>query len=261
MPDDVPAGSAPSVSGAATWERSLWRPIRDGNAFESTVQRLAQVIKLGVVPLGERLPAERGLADRLQVSRVTVREAIRALRDAGFVETRRGRSGGTFVVYTPDGGSLLGAPDDFVPENTGTDDDRRAALTDVLALRVVLEPGVAALAATRALPASDRAHLVTCLEVSRERDPSVRRVNDSRLHVAIAAATGSPSLTSAVADVQLRLDGYLAGIPVLERNLEHSDSQHAAVVEAILAGDGEKARLAMEEHCEATGLLLEGLLT
>src|ERR1043166_9456423 len=75
----------------------MWRPVRGGNAFEITVARLAQAIRLGLVASGERLPPERELAERLQVSRVTLREAIAALREAGFLESRRGRSGGTFV--------------------------------------------------------------------------------------------------------------------------------------------------------------------
>src|SRR5439155_8885032 len=75
----------------------VWRPVRGGNAFEITVERLAQAIRLGVVPRGERLPPERELAERLQVSRVTLREAIGALREAGLLESRRGRAGGTFV--------------------------------------------------------------------------------------------------------------------------------------------------------------------
>src|SRR3954449_4493469 len=85
----------------------MWRPVRGGNAFEITVARLAQAIRLGLVPVGERLPPERELAERLQVSRVTLREAIGALREAGFLESRRGRSGGTFVVRsTGDPGSV-----------------------------------------------------------------------------------------------------------------------------------------------------------
>ena len=76
----------------------VWRPVRGGNAFEITVARLAQAIRLGLVAVGERLPPERELAERLQVSRVTLREAIRALREAGFLESRRGRTGGTFVL-------------------------------------------------------------------------------------------------------------------------------------------------------------------
>jgi len=77
----------------------VWRPVRGGNAFEITVARLAQAIKLGLVAEGDRLPAERDLAERLQVSRVTLREAIRALREAGYLESRRGRTGGTFDVW------------------------------------------------------------------------------------------------------------------------------------------------------------------
>ena len=81
----------------ATADEAVFRPVRAGNPFEETVERLLQAIKLGVVGPGERLPAERDLAARLNVSRVTLREAIKALTDAGYVESRRGRYGGTFV--------------------------------------------------------------------------------------------------------------------------------------------------------------------
>src|SRR3954467_1178899 len=76
----------------------MWRPVRGGNAFEITVARLAQAIRLGLVPVGERLPPERELAERLQVSRGTPPESSAAVRGGGFLESRRGRSGGTFVV-------------------------------------------------------------------------------------------------------------------------------------------------------------------
>ena len=77
------------------------RPVRAGNAFEETVERLLTVIKLGVVGPGARFPAERELAAQLGISRLTLREAIRELHQAGYVESRRGRFGGTFVTYTP----------------------------------------------------------------------------------------------------------------------------------------------------------------
>ena len=60
--------------------------------------------------------------------------------------------------------------------------------------------------------------------------------------------------------MQLRLDGLLAAIPVIRRNLDHSDAQHARVVEAILGGDPTQARTVMEEHCDGTAELLLGLL-
>ncbi|WP_432836211.1 FadR/GntR family transcriptional regulator [Dactylosporangium sp. CA-092794] len=233
----------------------MWRPVRGGNAFEITVARLAQAIRLGLVPVGERLPPERELAERLQVSRVTLREAIAALREAGFLESRRGRSGGTFVVRAS------GDPaDGHAPDAVELAREMGDALHDALDFRRVLEPGAAALAATRALSAPDRAHLVACLAAARTRDPLTRRVNDSRLHLALAAASGSTSVAASIADVQLRLDRLLAAIPVLRRNLDHSDAQHERVVEAILAGDPVVARQEMEEHCDATAALLRGLL-
>jgi DNA-binding FadR family transcriptional regulator len=260
----------------------VWRPVRGGNAFEITVARLVQAIKLGLVAEGERLPAERELAEKLQVSRVTLREAIRALREAGYLESRRGRSGGTFVLA---GGPsvALGVDRSRPPAKGGrsraaipaarsvvavlprTDAAELArsmgdSLHDALDFRRVIEPGAAELAASRTLSAADRQHLVARLAESRERDPATRRIADSRLHLAIAAASGSPSLSSCIADVQLTLDRLLAAIPVLRRNLDHSDVQHTRVVEAILAGDGPTARAVMQEHCDGTAELLRGLL-
>src|ERR1700742_3846143 len=82
----------------ALWAQSVFAPVPVRNAFEVTVERLAQSIRLGVLADGEQLPPERELADLLGVSRVTLREAIKALREGGLVESRRGRGGGTFVV-------------------------------------------------------------------------------------------------------------------------------------------------------------------
>src|SRR5260370_42430369 len=72
---------------------ALLRPVRPGNPFEDTVERLLQTIRLGVLAPGESLPPERELAARLGVSRDTVREAIKSLSDAGYLVSRRGRGG------------------------------------------------------------------------------------------------------------------------------------------------------------------------
>jgi DNA-binding FadR family transcriptional regulator len=232
--------------------RTVLRPARGGNAFEQSVERLAEAIRLGVFQPGDRLPPERELADLMQVSRMTLREALGALRDAGLVETRRGRAGGTYVLQAVRRRTSKA-------EEPGRRPDRR--LQDALDFRRVVEPGAAALAASRTLDDADRAQLVEALEaVERAPDDSRRRVADSRLHLAIALVAGSDSLTAAVADAQVRLSELLAGIPVLRRNIEHSDAQHRAVVTAILSGDEPAARAAMEEHCDGTSALLRGLL-
>jgi DNA-binding FadR family transcriptional regulator len=174
----------------------VWRPVRGGNAFEITVSRLVQAIKLGMVTAGERLPPERELAEKLRVSRVTLRQAIGALREAGYLESRRGRTGGTFVLYQ--------GPADDRPDAATLAREMGETLHDALDFRRVLESGAAALVATRTLSACDRAHLVACLAASRERDPAVRRTGDSRLHLAIAAASRSGSVAQASADSSRR---------------------------------------------------------
>src|SRR5688572_12680652 len=91
------APDLPPVAGSALGEAVL-RPVRGHHAFEACVEQLATLIRLGVYPRGSTLPPERELATRLAVSRATLREAMAALREAGLVQTTRGRGGGTVVT-------------------------------------------------------------------------------------------------------------------------------------------------------------------
>ncbi|GAA1032411.1 MULTISPECIES: FadR/GntR family transcriptional regulator [Amycolatopsis] len=229
---------------------ALFRPVRAGNAFEETVERLLQAIRLGVVGAGDRLPSERELAERLGVSRVTLREAIRALADAGYVESRRGRYGGTFVNEK--------LPD---PAERAVGEVDAAGLEDALCLRHVLETGAAEAAAARTLSPADRQHLTGTLAEASAAGLADYRRKDSRLHLAIAEVTASASLTSTVADARTRVNQLLDRIPLLEPNLEHSNAQHEAIVDAILAGDPVAARQAMAEHIEGTASLLRAFLS
>src|SRR4029453_12672544 len=126
----------------------VFRPIRTGNAFEEPVERVLPAIKLGVAPAGGRLPPGGDLAVRLGVSRVTLREAIKVLEQAGYVESVRGRSGGTFVTYraTP-GPQDRDAPGEIArPLRQGA-----PALDAALTLRAALDVGAAEMAARRDL--------------------------------------------------------------------------------------------------------------
>lgn len=238
----------PDVSTLATAGEALFRPVRTGNAFEETVERLLQAIRLGVAGPGERLPAERELATKLNISRVTLREAIRALQEAGYVESRRGRYGGTFVNAT-------------IPEGKPAEQVKPGELDDVLTMRRVLEVGAAESAAARTLTPADRAYLRDQLADAKTGDLAEYRRKDSRLHLAIAEAAASPTLTSAVADVRVRLNELLDAIPLLDTNIDHSNAQHAAIVDRILAGEPAGARDAMAEHLDGTASLLRGFLS
>ena len=230
---------------------ALLGPVRAGNAFEETVERLLTVIKLGVVAPGERFPPERELAGMLGISRITLREAIRALQQAGYVESRRGRFGGTFVL------SPMPAPDPAVVRRAAQQD--LAGMADALTFRLAVDTGAAQVLA---LSAGDRGRdvLLARLAAVNTASPADYRRLDTLFHLAIAELTGSSLLAAACADARMRLNDLLNAIPVLRHNIAHTAAQHAAIVEAILAGDPERARSAVAEHLDGTGALLRGFL-
>ncbi|WP_395307110.1 GntR family transcriptional regulator [Mycobacterium sp. AMU20-3851] len=237
--------SAPEPAPAAG---TLLRPVRLGNAFEDTVARLLETIRLGVLAPGESLPPERELAARLGVSRDTVREAIKSLADAGYLRSRRGRYGGTFLAEQ--------LP---TPRADGVRPDR-ADIDDALRLREILEVGAARMAAGRSLGEVEAQTLRSRLADVRGAASEDYRRLDSRLHLAIAEAAGSPSLVPLVAENRMRVNALLDQIPLLQRNIAHSDEQHEAIVAAILAGEEQSAAEAMCAHLAGSAALLHGFL-
>ncbi|MFC9244162.1 FadR/GntR family transcriptional regulator [Streptomyces sp. NPDC057136] len=227
------------------------RPVRAGNGFEEALEQILQVVRLGLVPGGERLPAERELAELLGISRVTLREVLRVLQDQGLVESRRGRYGGTFVL--PRAGAA------------GEGELRRRVaavdIEDVLRFREVLESGAAGLCASRGLDDDGTERLRRALTATHEAPLPDYRRHDTLLHLTLAELSGSPSLTAQYAAVRATVNDLLDCIPLLVRNLEHAQHQHTALVEAVCDRDEEAARAVMREHCAGTAALLRGFLT
>nr|WP_246620215.1 FCD domain-containing protein [Streptomyces corallincola] len=247
-PDTREAHGEPG--GPEAFAGSLLRPVRAGNGFEEALEQILRLVRLGLVPAGERLPAERELAERLGISRVTLREVLRVLHDQGLVESRRGRYGGTFVLPRPDGAG--GA--ELLRRMAGVD------LEDVLRFREVLEVGAAEQCARHGLGEGGAERLRAALEHTHEAPLSDYRRRDTLLHLTLAELSGSPSLAERYAAVRAGVNDLLDCIPLLVRNLEHSQRQHTALVEAVLAGDPDAAREAMREHCGGTAALLRGFL-
>jgi len=237
----------PTVELAA---EAVLRPARAANAFEDALERLLQAVKLGVFRHGERLPPSRSLAARLGVSRVTLREALHALADAGYVELRRGRFGGSFVTYLPAVEVAAAAPR-----------ARATELDDVLIYREAVELGAAVAAARAELSEVQRDYLLRRAEEAAQAPIAEYRQADSRLHLALAELTGSATLVAAVADARMRVGDLLDRIPLLKPNLVHSTQQHAEVVAAVLAGDELEAGGRMKAHLDGTAALLRGFLS
>ncbi|MFC5803704.1 FadR/GntR family transcriptional regulator [Streptomyces formicae] len=229
---------------------AVLRPVRAGNGFEEALEQILRLMRLGLVPGGERLPAERELAERMGISRVTLREVLKVLQEEGLVESRRGRYGGTFVLHrdrTPGEQELR----------------RRIAAVDVedtLRFREVLEVGAAGLCAAHGIGDEGAERLRRALTATHDAQLDDYRRCDTLLHLTLAELSGSPTLTTQYAAVRAAVNDLLDCIPLLVRNLEHSQQQHIALVDAVLDGDADAAREVMREHCAGTAALLRGFL-
>ena len=190
--------------GAATARETVFAPLRVEGAVERIVRRLGEAIGSGVLRPGERLPPELELAELLAVAPMTLRQALAILRDAGYVETRRGRGAGSFV-----------ATEVVRPlASTGRVPTPRE-LRDLVDWRRAIGGEVAALAAVRA-DAETRGVLVAAAgaaEAAAFGDFSRYRLADSGFHLAVAAAAGSSRLIAAETTIQAEVGEIMAALP------------------------------------------------
>ncbi|HEX4564624.1 MAG TPA: FCD domain-containing protein [Solirubrobacteraceae bacterium] len=227
---------------------AVFAPVRSQTAFEETVERLGTAIKLGLLPPGSRLPAERELCTRLGIARSTLRQALTALAQSGHVFATRGRGGGTFVS-------------DPLPPADPPSAEVLAQWRETCDQRLAVELGVAVRAAQRAheedLDALDS--LAAALDDALEDFPAYRQA-DVRLHVGLAEATRSVSLVRAMTDAQGAMTDLISHIAHPPEVLSSSNAQHRRLLVAVRERDEMRAALVITEHLQATEHILAGLL-
>jgi DNA-binding FadR family transcriptional regulator len=233
---------------------NYFTPIRSSNIFEETIERIVAPIKLRLINPGDPLPPERELAMRLGVSRTTLREALRVLVHAGYLEIRRGRKGGAFVVRWP---SL---PDE---------EARRVVihriydrLPSLLDFRRALEPTSAELAALRATP-SELDSLRQILSGMKEAEQIFERYRalDALFHITIAQSAKSELIFRSVIEIQSSLTEILDLIIYhSQRALHHSTQYHWRILRAIERRQPERAYRLMRDHIMATENLIRSLI-
>ncbi|KAA9165711.1 FadR family transcriptional regulator [Amycolatopsis acidicola] len=223
-----------------TDERELSTPVQPVSAAKAVADRLIAAIAVGDYSAGARLPAERELAEMLEVSRVTVRAALAELRKAGYVEIRRGRTGGSFVR-----GDWAERTADEVRERLSKDWSQLEQLFD---LRRLVESLVARTAAERHTLEDDAALLGAVKRYEQANTGTGARSADVDLHRCVAAAAHNPLL----ADLSRRLLAQVSlGIshePFTAPQHEVALAQHRALVDAITGSDPDTAAIVASEH-------------
>lgn len=223
------------------------------NVYETTVERLGAAIKMGLYQAGEQLPNERDLAQLMGVSRTTLREAIRVLVAQGFLRVQRGRGGGTFVAQEVLFPTVLELQQRLSQQGK--------TLGAILDYRLVVEPGVAELAAQRIDGSQVQAlqSLVHQMTKVTHRFQEHRRL-DTEFHWLIARSTQVERLAAVVAGIHTELSDLLMVIPHSPAACADSASQHQQLLEAIQTGQATLARTLMADHVARTSSLLKGLL-
>lgn len=217
-----------------------FKPIKTSRVFEDVLIQLKEAILLGMYKSGDKLPSERELTFQFQVSRGVIREAIRALELSGFVAMRQGPAGGAFVTdlsFNQVGNAFL----DLFLAN-------KLSMAEVVQVRSHTEPKVAELAALNITP--EYAKLLAIAEEQEFVTPKSYGERIDRLtkvHRLFAQICGN-HFFEAIVNSMLKLTKEVVLEVEPDHEAIHNPGEHHAIVEAVIAGDGESASREMRQH-------------
>lgn len=204
---------------------------------EQAEEQIYQFIINTPLPVGSRLPNEFELGRKFGVGRSTVREAVKLLVSRGILEVRRGS--GTYVIST--------TPSDLDPLGLRAAEDKMALALDLADVRIMLEPGIAEMAALRAAPAdADRLYALCRLIEKRIEDGESYIDEDIAFHTCIAECSGNMVVKQLIPVIDTAV---LMFVNVTHRRLTRETIQtHRAVTDAIAGHDPIGAKTAMMMH-------------
>ncbi len=216
------------------------RVVKKTRIYEDIVEQIRQLVAHGHLKPGDQLPPERELSDKFQVSRASVREAIRALESMGLVTSRSGE--GTYVatsieaIFAPLAAALLKGKD---------------TLIHIFEARKVLEPEIAAIAAERATPAE----VSNLTRILREQAQAIAFGGtgveaDNAFHSALAHATKNTfflRLNDTIVDSLIEARRQYLQTP---GRAARSLAGHREILKAIQAEDPDATKRAMLAHLE-----------
>jgi GntR family transcriptional regulator, transcriptional repressor for pyruvate dehydrogenase complex len=223
----------------------VFTPVQTRRTFEEAADQIAEKVRTGELRTGDRLPGERSLATQMEISRPTLREAVKVLVDAGVLEVRRGPGGGMYVATDV-------VPTELVRHSASL---RLAEIAAVLEARRLLEPRVAQLAAERATD-EDFAALERSIEAMRviveggwhPRHEDRFLQLDVQFHLALARAAGNPTVETLMRMLfrQLEIARDMAmHVPLVP---EWTIGIHERTLGAVRSGDPDEVAAVMDEH-------------
>ena len=218
----------------------MYKTVRSSRLYEQIVKQIEDSVLKGILKPGDQLPAERELAEQFGVSRTAVREAIKALSEKGLVESYSGR--GTFI--TNGTSHAIRQSLDLIMKIGQAEGSSHLA-----EVRNILEPEIAALAASRA----EDQHLESLREAINVMDSSKHDADafieaDLDFHLALAEAAANPLILSLIDSIVGLLREQRMRIFQTEGGPERGQYHHRRILKAVENHDSEKARQCMRAH-------------
>ena len=216
-----------------------FRPIKPVRVSEEITEQLKHAIITGQFKLGERLPPERDLAEQFQVSRLSIREALRKLETNGFVKTRQGVTGGAYVTDL----TFQYLSDAFLDLFLA----HKISIPELHHVRLLIDPEIARLAALHINDRhAERLEQAYGDEALSPKSHTERITRHSEVHRILAEMSGNRFLEAIALSVMKMTMRFI--LTVSPETGDRHTGLHRPIIDAVVAGDAEAAYREMKKH-------------
>ena len=218
----------------------MLNPVKNIKVYEVIMEEIKDIVKKGELKSGEKLPSERELADKLEVSRTSVREALKALTMLGLIESKHGE--GNFIKSNFEN-SLL-EPLSIVFLLIGSKNE------DIIELRRIIEPEAAGLAAKNITESELRDLKEIMKELNNSLDAEICAQLDKKFHYKIAQASGNHLISTIMFSISSLIEKYIDSSRIHNINKKLVKLQHEEIYKALESRDSKKASEYVKKHLE-----------
>lgn len=222
----------------------MFTPIKSTKVYEQVMEQIKQMIVDGTLKRGDKLPSERELVERLQVSRTSIREALRALQIIGLVECRQGE--GNYIRQSFENSLFEPLSIMFMLEESDP--------IEIIEVRKVIEVETVAIAAHKITDKELESLeiLIKAFHISKNEEDNVQI--DKKFHYEIAQASRNYLISNILHAISSLMDSFIKDarkkILVEEKNVEVLAKQHWDIYEALKSHNSRKASEAMKKHLD-----------
>ena len=220
----------------------MLNPVKSTKIYEMVMEQIKDIVKKGELKSGDKLPSERDLSEKLEVSRASVREALKALQMLGLIEAKHGE--GNFITANFENNLL--EPLSIVFLLIGSKSK------DIFELRKIIEPETAALAAKNIT----NEQLIELKEIMNELNDTTDEEKsaslDKMFHYKIAQASGNPLISTIMFSVSSLIEKNIEKSKIHSINKNLVKKQHEEIYNALEKNNSEKSSNAVKKHLELT---------